>query len=42
MPEVDPAIVAGAQRGDRAAHAQLYETYSPMVYTLARRILVSP
>ena len=42
MPEVDPAIVAGAQRGDRAAHAQLYETYSPMVYTLARRILISP
>lgn len=42
MPEVDPAIVARAQRGDRAAHAQLYEAYSPMVYTLARRILISP
>ncbi len=41
MPQVDPAIVAGAQRGDRAAHARLFEVYSPMVYTLARRILVS-
>jgi RNA polymerase sigma factor (sigma-70 family) len=42
MPEVDPEIVERAQRGDRTAHAQLYETYSPMVYTLARRILISP
>jgi len=42
MPTVDPAVVAGAQRGERAAHAQLFEVYSPMAYTLARRILVSP
>ncbi len=42
MPEVGPAIVAGAQRGDRVAHARLYEAYSPMVYTLARRMLVVP
>ncbi len=41
MPQVDPAIVAGAQRGDRAAHGRLFEVYSPMVYTLARRILIS-
>ncbi len=42
MPEVEPAIVVGAQQGDRAAHARLYETYSSMVYTLARRMLISP
>jgi RNA polymerase sigma-70 factor (ECF subfamily) len=42
MREVDSAIVAGAQEGDRAAQARLYEAYSPMVYTLARRMLVSP
>jgi len=42
MPLVDPTIVAGAQRGDRAAHARLFEVYSPMVYTVARRILISP
>ena len=42
VPQVDPAIVAGAQRGERAAHARLYELCSPMVYTLARRMLNSP
>lgn len=42
MPETDAATVAGAQKGDRAAHAQLYETYATMVYTVARRMLVSP
>ncbi len=42
MPQLDPAIVAGAQRGDRLAHARLFEAYSPMVYTVARRILLSP
>lgn len=42
VPQVDPALVAGARRGDRAAHARLYELCAPMVYTVARRILVSP
>ena len=42
MPETDAATVADAQKGDRAAHARLYETYASMVYTVARRILVSP
>ena len=42
MREVDPAIIAGARTGSRAAHGQLYEVYSPMVYTLARRMLVAP
>ena len=42
VPQVDPAIVAGAQRGERAAHARLYELCAPMVYTLARRMLISP
>jgi RNA polymerase sigma factor (sigma-70 family) len=42
MPEMDAATIAGAQRGDRAAHARLYETFASMVYTLARRILTSP
>ena len=40
-PQVDPAIVAAAQRGETSAHARLYELCSPMVYTLARRMLVS-
>ncbi len=42
MREVDTATVAGAQKGNRVAHARLYEAYSPMVYTLARRMLVVP
>ena len=42
MPQVEPAVVADARRGDSSAHARLYETFSPMVYTLARRMLVSP
>ena len=42
MPETDAATVASAQRGDRAAHARLYETYATMVYTVARRMLISP
>ena len=41
VPQVDPALVARAQRGDRDAHARLYELCAPMVYTLARRMLVS-
>ena len=42
VPHVDPAIVAGARKGDRAAQGRLYEALAPMVYTLARRMLVSP
>ncbi len=42
VPQVDPAIVAGARRGETAAHAQLYELCAPMVFTLARRMLTSP
>ena len=41
MPEVEPAVIAAAQRGEPAAHARLYELYAPMVYTLARRMLTS-
>ena len=39
---MDTAVVAAARRGDRVAHARLYQLCSPMVYTLARRMLVSP
>ncbi len=39
---MDPAIVADALKGDRAAQGRLYEALAPMVYTLARRMLVSP
>jgi RNA polymerase sigma factor (sigma-70 family) len=42
MPETEPAVIAGAQRGDRAAHETLYKLYSPLVYTLARRMLITP
>lgn len=42
VPQVDSALVARARRGDRAAHARLYELCAPMVYTLARRMLRSP
>ena len=42
VPRVEPAIVAGARRGDSSAQGHLYEAFAPMVYTLARRMLVSP
>ena len=42
MPRVEPAIVAGAQGGDSSAQGHLYEAFAPMVYTVARRMLVSP
>jgi len=42
IPHVDPAIVAEAQQGDTSAQGRLYESFAPMVYTLARRMLVSP
>lgn len=42
IPEVDPAVIAAARAGDTGAHAQLYELFAPLVYTLARRMLVVP
>lgn len=42
VPQVDSTTVADARRGDTAAHGRLYETLAPMVYTLARRMLISP
>jgi RNA polymerase sigma factor (sigma-70 family) len=42
IPEADPALIAAARAGDPAAHAQLYELFAPLVYTLGRRMLVSP
>lgn len=41
-PDISPAELAGAMRGDRQAHARLYECFAPGVYTLARRMLVEP
>ena len=41
MPPIDSALVSKACKGDRNAHAKLYELCSPMVYTLAKRMLVS-
>lgn len=41
LPKADPATLAEARDGDPAAHARLYETFAPMVYSLARRILSS-
>ena len=34
-------VLAAAQRGDRDAHARLYEIFAKPVYTLARRMLGS-
>ena len=42
IPEADPAVVAAAKAGDSRAHAKLYEQFAPLVYTLARRMLVVP
>ena len=42
MPQVEPATVADARRGDSSAQGRLYEALAPMVYTLARRMLTSP
>ena len=41
MPQVDAALLARAQHGDRIAHAKLYEMFGGMVFTLARRMLAS-
>ena len=41
LPQVDAALLARAQHGDRDAHARLYELFAAPVFTLARRMLVS-
>jgi len=41
FPTVEPEWLARAKRGDRKAHARLYEAFAPMVYTLAYRMLAS-
>lgn len=41
LPQVDAAVLVRAQRGDRDAHARLYELFAPTVFTLARRMLAS-
>jgi RNA polymerase sigma-70 factor (ECF subfamily) len=41
FPQIDAALLARAQHGDRLAHAALYEAFSSMVFTLARRMLAS-
>ena len=37
----DAALLSRARRGERQAHAELYEAFAPVVYTLARRMLAS-
>ena len=41
LPQVDAALLARAQHGDRGAHSELYEMFGGMVFTLARRMLAS-
>jgi len=41
FPQIEAAVLARAQRGDREAHALLYGAFAGMVYTLARRMLAS-
>jgi RNA polymerase sigma factor (sigma-70 family) len=41
IPEIDASVIAAARAGDSRAHAELYERFAPLVYTLARRMLVS-
>jgi RNA polymerase sigma-70 factor (ECF subfamily) len=41
LPQIDPATLALAKRGDTRAHAALYAAFAPFVYTLARRMLTS-
>ena len=42
IPEADSAVIEAARAGDPSAHARLYELFAPLVYTLGRRMLVSP
>ena len=41
FPTAEPEWLERARRGDMNAHARLYETFAPMVYTLACRMLAS-
>jgi RNA polymerase sigma-70 factor, ECF subfamily len=41
LPQIDTALLVRAQRGERDAHARLYEVFGTVVYTVARRILAS-
>ncbi|HLF12635.1 MAG TPA: RNA polymerase sigma factor [Gammaproteobacteria bacterium] len=41
FPQIEAAVLVRAQRGDREAHALLYDAFAAMVYTLARRMLAS-
>lgn len=41
FPKAEPEWLERARRGDMHAHARLYETFGPMVYTLACRMLAS-
>jgi RNA polymerase sigma factor (sigma-70 family) len=41
LPQIEAAVLVRAQRGDREAHALLYDTFGVVVYTLARRMLAS-
>jgi RNA polymerase sigma-70 factor (ECF subfamily) len=40
-PQLDPALLARARLGEDAAHEAVYRAFSPMVFTLARRMLAS-
>jgi RNA polymerase sigma factor (sigma-70 family) len=42
LPPIEAAVLVRAQRGDRDAHAVLYDTFAVMVFTVARRMLTSP
>lgn len=41
LPQVDAAVLARAQHGDRTAHAEIYGLFAGVVFTLARRMLAS-
>jgi RNA polymerase sigma factor (sigma-70 family) len=41
LPQVDAAVLVRAQRGDPAAHAEIYALFASTVFTLARRMLAS-
>ncbi len=41
LPQIDAAVLVRAQRGDREAHARIYELFGTTVFTIARRMLAS-
>jgi RNA polymerase sigma-70 factor (ECF subfamily) len=41
LPQVAAAVLVRAQRGERAAHAEIYGLFASTVFTLARRMLAS-